>query len=92
MDDSRDNLLKFSKTFMGNNSKITLRFRFVKKSFTWQLESIELERTNDKTVFLYPQTAIESQIGMSYFMDGPVVFKNDSIMLSFDGKFQVFIF
>ncbi|XP_050531965.1 V-type proton ATPase subunit S1 [Daktulosphaira vitifoliae] len=89
MDDSRDNMLKVTKTLMGNDSKITLRFRFVKQSFNWQLEYIELERINEKSVFLYPQKTIESQLGMSYFIEGPVVFKNDSIVLTFNGKFQV---
>jgi len=81
-------LLKVGTTFSVNNTKVTLRFRFERLTFTWELKSIEYEH-DDITVLLSPKQQIGAQKGLSYFSAGPVIFSNDSIVLKFDDKFQV---
>ncbi|KAF0762865.1 V-type proton ATPase subunit S1 [Aphis craccivora] len=88
LDDSRESLLKVGTTFSVNNTKVTLRFRFERLTFTWELKSIEYEH-DDITVLLSPKQQIGAQKGLSYFSAGPVIFSNDSIVLKFDDKFQV---
>jgi len=88
LDDSRDSLLKVGTTFSVNNTKVTLRFRFERTTFTWELKSIEYEH-DDNTVLLSPKQQIGAQKGLSYFSAGPVIFSNDSIALKFNDKFQV---
>jgi len=81
-------LLKVGSTFSVNGTKVTLRFRFEKTSFLWELKSIEYERDNS-IIQLAPKQPIGAQKGLSYFSAGPVIFSNDSIVLKFYGKFQV---
>jgi len=80
--------LKVGTTFLVNNTKITLRFRFEKTTFTWELKSIEYER-DISIIPLKPKQQIWAQKGLSYFSPGPVIFSNDSIVLKFNDKFQV---
>ncbi|CAI6368050.1 unnamed protein product [Macrosiphum euphorbiae] len=88
LDDSRESLLKVGTTFLVNGTKVTLRFRFERITFSWELKSIEYER--DSTVIqLSPKQPIGAQKGLSYFSAGPVIFSNGSIVLKFDEKFQV---
>ncbi|KAL4149639.1 hypothetical protein QTP88_003533 [Uroleucon formosanum] len=88
LDDSRESLLKVGSTFLVNGTKVTLRFRFEKISFSWELKSIEYERDNS-IIQLTPKQPIGAQKGLSYFSAGPVIFSNGSIVLKFYGKFQV---
>ncbi|XP_022182977.1 uncharacterized protein LOC111042614 [Myzus persicae] len=88
LDDSRESLLKVGTTFLVNATKVTLRFRFERITFTWELKSIEYERDNS-IVLLTPKQPIGAQKGLSYFSPGPVIFSNDSIVLKFNDKFQV---
>lgn len=88
VDDSRDNLLKVGTTFFANNTKTTLRFRFDRTTFSWELKGIEYESI-DSSNLLIPQQAITAQMGLSYFAEGPVVFSKDGIVLKFNNKFQV---
>jgi len=88
LDDSRESLLKVGATFLVNGTKVTLRFRFERISFSWELKSIEYEQDNT-IIQLAPKQAIGAQKGLSYFSAGPVIFSNDSIVLKFDEKFQV---
>jgi len=85
-------LLKITKTFLANDTKVILRFRFERTTFTWELKSIEYESVGSNDV-LFPQSFIGAQKGLSYFSEGPVVFSSNSIVLTFNDKFQVsFIF
>ncbi|KAL5234550.1 hypothetical protein ACI65C_001960 [Semiaphis heraclei] len=88
LDDSRESLLKVGTTFLVNDTKITLRFRFERITFTWELKSIEYERDNS-VVLLTPKQQIGAQKGLSYFSPGPVIFSNGTIVLKFNDKFQV---
>ncbi|XP_025203917.1 uncharacterized protein LOC112600817 [Melanaphis sacchari] len=88
LDDSRESLLKVGTTFSVNNTKVTLRFRFERITFMWELKSIEYEH-DDNTILLAPKQQIKAQKGLSYFSAGPVIFSNDSIVLKFNDKFQV---
>lgn len=83
-------MLKIGSTFTHNKIKITLRFRFEKTTFTWALKSIEYE-TGSTSVLLEPKNnqIIGAPIGLSYFSKGPVVFSNDSTVLTFPDIFQV---
>lgn len=81
-------MLKVGTTFLVNATKVTLRFRFERITFTWELKSIEYERDNS-IVLLTPKQPIGAQKGLSYFSPGPVIFSNDSIVLKFNDKFQV---
>jgi len=81
-------LLKVGTTFSVNDTKVTLRFRFERITFTWELKSIEYEH-DDNTVLLTPKQQIGAQKGLSYFSAGPVVFSDGSIVLKFNDKFQV---
>ncbi|XP_050435927.1 V-type proton ATPase subunit S1 [Adelges cooleyi] len=88
LDDSRDSLLKVIKSFLANGTKVTIRFRFEKQSFTWELKNIEFEGLNNNAL-LSPQNSIGALQDLSYFSEGPVVFSNNSVVLKFNGKFQV---
>ncbi|XP_060881299.1 V-type proton ATPase subunit S1 [Metopolophium dirhodum] len=88
LDDSRESLLKVGSTFLVNGTKVTLRFRFERITFSWELKSIEYERDNS-IIQLTPKQQIGAQKGLSYFSAGPVIFSNDSIVLKFNDKFQV---
>lgn len=88
LDDSRDSLLKVATTFTANDTKVTLRFRFEKITFLWELKSIEYEHDNS-VVLLTPKQQIGAQKGLSYFSAGPVTFSDGSIVLKFNNKFQV---
>jgi len=88
VDDSRDSLLKVGQMFLVNDTKITLRFRFERTTFTWALKSIEYENAGS-AILLTPKIPIGAQKGLSYFTEGPVIFSNDSIVLKFNDKFQV---
>jgi len=81
-------LLKVGSTFLVNGTKVTLRFRFERITFSWELKSIEYER-DSSVIQLTPKQQIGAQKGLSYFSAGPVIFSNDSIVLTFNGKFQV---
>jgi len=84
-------LLKVAKTFLVNGTKIILRFRFEKTTFTWELKAVEYESMGSN-VFLLPQSLIGAQKGLSYFSEGPVIFSAESIVLRFNDKFQVSLF
>jgi V-type H+-transporting ATPase S1 subunit len=88
LDDSRESLLKVGTTFSVNGTKVTLRFRFERITFSWELKSIEYENLNS-TILLTPKQPIGAQKGLSYFSAGPVIFSNDKIVLKFNDKFQV---
>lgn len=88
IDDSRDSLLKVGTTFLANESKVTLRFRFERKTFDWNLKSIEFDN-GSSIVLLTSKQPIGAQKGLSYFSAGPVIFSNDTIVLKFNNKFQV---
>lgn len=91
IDDSRESLLKVAKAFSVNGTKIILRFRFEKTTFTWELKAIEYESMGSN-VFLLPQSLIGAQKGLSYFSEGPVIFSANSIVLRFNNEFQVSVF
>jgi len=88
LDDSRESLLKVGQTFLVNDTKVLLRFRFERITFSWELKAIEYEHDNI-IILLAPKQPIGAQKGLSYFSAGPVIFSNDSIVLKFNGKFQV---
>lgn len=88
VDDSRDNFLKVATIFLANNTKTTLRFRFDRTTFTWELKGIEYESLGSSSLLL-PQQQISAQMGLSYFAEGPVVFSKDGIVLKFKDNFQV---
>jgi len=88
IDDSRDSLLKITKTFAANDTKIILRFRFERTTFTWELKSIEYESMGSN-ILLFPQSSIGAQKGLSYFSEGPVIFSGNSVVLKFNDSFQV---
>lgn len=92
LDDARENLLKVGTTFFYNEDKITLRFRFERKTFNWELKGIEYENLGSN-VMLVPKQPITALKDVSYFSEGPVIFSKDGIVLKFKNKFQVsFIF
>lgn len=88
LDDGRENFLKVGTIFLANDTKITLRFRFDKTTFTWELKTIEYEYL-DSIVHLTPKQPITAQLGLSYFSEGPVIFSNNLTVLKFNDKFQV---
>lgn len=88
IDDSRESLLKITKTFAANDTKVILRFRFEKTTFTWDLKSIEYD-SSGSNILLFPQNPIGAQKGLSYFSEGPVVFSGNSVVLRFNDSFQV---
>jgi hypothetical protein len=67
---------------------VTLRFRFERKTFNWDLKSIEFDN-GSSNVLLTPKQPIGAQKGLSYFSEGPVIFSNETIVLKFNDKFQV---
>lgn len=81
-------MLKVGQFFLVNETKITLRFRFERTTFTWALKSIEYENAGS-AILLTPRNPIGTQKGLSYFSEGPVIFSNNSIVLKFNDKFQV---
>lgn len=81
-------MLKVGKTFLANNTKVTLRFRFERSTFNWDLKSIEYEN-GGASVLLTPKNSVGAQMGLSYFTEGPIVFSNDSIVVTFKDTFQV---
>lgn len=81
-------MLKVGQYFLVNDTKIILRFRFERTTFTWALKSIEYGNEGS-AILLTPRSPIGTQKGLSYFSEGPVIFSNNSIVLKFNDKFQV---
>lgn len=88
MDSHKDDLLKVGKGFLLNGTMITLRFRFKAPKSYWTLDKIEYENLSTN-ILLSPRVSIGAPRGMSYFSEGPVVFSNNAVVLTFNNKFQV---
>lgn len=92
LDDSRDGLLKVGISFSYKNDKIILRFIFVRpNSFEWELKEI-VYVNGIPEIPLLPQQPIKAQLSFPYISGGPVVFKNGTVELIFNDKFQVSFF
>lgn len=86
--DLRDGFLKVGTGFLLNGTMVTLRFRFKSSRSYWTLEKIEYVNLGT-TIQLSPRVSIGAPMGMSFFSEGPVVFSDNSVVLTFNNKFQV---